>query len=163
MDAFTDGQTVIPPVVGALDESCFAVMVVEFDFLCARRSGHGPRSEVDEHHKQNGEHPLQQLLICQLEFVSRFDAIRQRYPVRCKRSLRSTKRQWISIPLPPSLHEERTVRQTESQVPRPLGGHAAGGVEIGENGRHLHAVNDVKEHKEKRSNVALCNRFVLCL
>jgi len=64
--ALTNGEAVIPPVVGALLEA--QTRVVE-NILAIRRRTQRPRAQVDEHHQQDGKHPLQQLLVRQLHFV----------------------------------------------------------------------------------------------
>jgi len=75
---FTNSQAVIPPVVRTLIK--LQVMIIR-DYFCIRRRTDGPRSEIDQHHQQDGHHPLQQLFIRQLNFVRAFHPIRKRNSV----------------------------------------------------------------------------------
>lgn len=86
---FTDSQTVIPPVVRTLVELQVAIIR---DYLSVRRRADGPRSEINQHHQQNGHHPLQQLFIRQLNFMGAF------HPV-CKRNTADKHIYSISPPL----------------------------------------------------------------
>lgn len=57
---FTDSQAVIPPVVRTLVE--LQVVIIR-DYLSVRRCADGPCPEIDQHHQQDGYHPLQQLFV----------------------------------------------------------------------------------------------------
>lgn len=82
MFLLTDGQTVVPPVVRALGELHGRPGE---DVLARRRVAGRPRAQVHGGDEHDGHHPLQQLLVRQLELVRRFDPIRQRYPLPFKK------------------------------------------------------------------------------
>lgn len=75
VSVLTDSQTVIPPIVRALIK--FQIMIIR-DHFRVRRRADGPRAEIDQHHQQYRHHPLQQLLVGQLDFVSALYPIRKR-------------------------------------------------------------------------------------
>ncbi len=62
----------VPPVVVALLK-LELIPVDDVDGLGRVRDG--PRGEVDGHDEENGEKPLKQLLISQLDLVRRLDAV----------------------------------------------------------------------------------------
>lgn len=69
----TNGQAVVPPIVGALLEAEARLVT---DLLCYWRCTQGPRAQVDKHHQQYGKHPLQQLFVSELHLVRRFHPVR---------------------------------------------------------------------------------------
>lgn len=74
---FTDSQAVIPPVVRTLVE--LQVVIIR-DYLGVRRRADGPRSEINQHHQQNGHHPLQQLFVRQLNLMGALHPVCKRNP-----------------------------------------------------------------------------------
>lgn len=87
----TNGKTMVPPIVWALFE--FQPFLI-FDFLGNGCGAQRPSAQVDEHHQQNGYHPLKQLFVRQLDFVRWLHSIGERHP--------------------PSLHQEGCVRDAET-------------------------------------------------
>jgi len=75
VSVLTDSQTVIPPIVRTLIK--LQVMIIRDHFRVRRRADR-PRAEIDQHHQQYRHHPLQQLLVGQLDFVSALYTIRKR-------------------------------------------------------------------------------------
>lgn len=74
---FTDSQAVIPPVVRTLVE--LQVVIIR-DYLGVGRRADGPRSEINQHHQQNGHHPLQQLFVRQLNLMGALHPVCKRNP-----------------------------------------------------------------------------------
>lgn len=70
----TYGQAVIPPVVGALRELHGGPGE---DVLAGGRIAGRPSAQINGGHQHDGHHPLQQLLVRQLQLVSGFDSVRQ--------------------------------------------------------------------------------------
>lgn len=64
--ALTYGQAVIPPVVRALLEP---EALVVHDLLRRGRIRECPGPQVDQHDQEDGDHPLQQLLVREFDLV----------------------------------------------------------------------------------------------
>lgn len=93
-----------------------------------RRCRQRPCAQIYQHHQQYGDHPLQQLLVGQLDFVRRFDAIRQRHA--------------------PRFHQQRRVRQTEAHVTRPFRHNACVHIEYREYGGHFQIHDSAADQRD---------------
>lgn len=89
--------------------------------LTFRRRRDCPGAEEDGNLEQDRKQPMQQLVVGQLQFVRRLDAVRQRDA--------------------PRFEQQRRVGYAEAHMSRPFRGDTARSIEDGENCSHL-AVHD---------------------
>ena len=71
----------VPPVVLALLE---LLPVLQADLHRPGRVADGPGGQVDDHDEEDGEHPLEKLLVGQLQLVGRLDTVGQADSVKTR-------------------------------------------------------------------------------
>ena len=106
-----------------------------------------PSTEINGHDQEDRDHPLQELLVSQLQLVSWLDSVGQIYPessIDNKWSERDGKIDW-----PPCFHEETGVGDAEAHVSGPLGEDAETGGEDRIDDNHLTEKQDYKQEFNK--------------